>query len=335
MAEERRALTMLPEGHADEVGRLIRAFNLMVAARRGSEAEAMRLSRRHEALLNSAGDGIYGIDQNGNCTFMNPAGAAMLGFDAADLIGLNPHFVFHHRHADGTSYPIEECPVMQTLQDGASRQVEEAYIAKSGEAFPVQMTITPIQEDDKLAGAEVIFQNISARKAMEAELVRLATTDPLTGMANRRKFLEQFEIELARIKRFGRPATFMMADIDHFKNVNDTHGHAVGDVVLKHFAALAQERLRRVDLIGRLGGEEFGILLPGTDMDGARLFADRMRQQVADTPAGTDKGPIGITVSIGIAEFDADDPDPNSILARADIALYRAKEGGRNRVEIN
>ena len=175
--------------------------------------------------------------------------------------------------------------------------------------------------------------DISERKAMQQELARLATTDPLTGVANRRRFLDQLEAELARSKRFATPAALLMIDIDWFKKVNDTHGHAVGDAVLKHLAELSRRRLRRIDLFGRLGGEEFGILLPGTDGAGAWQFADRFRRDVAETPLQNGEGPIPITISIGVAQFDPDDVTADGILARADAALYRAKEGGRNRVE--
>ena len=175
--------------------------------------------------------------------------------------------------------------------------------------------------------------DISERKAMQQELTRLATTDPLTGVANRRNFLDQLEVELARSRRFGAPAALLIMDIDWFKSVNDTYGHAVGDAVLKHLAELSRLRLRRIDLFGRLGGEEFGILLPGTDGAGAWQFADRFRRDVAETPLQSSTGMIPVTVSIGVAEFGPGDAVADHILARADVALYRAKERGRNRVE--
>lgn len=153
-------------------------------------------------------------------------------------------------------------------------------------------------------------------------------------MANRRHFIEQLEMELARIKRPGESAAFLMVDIDHFKNVNDTYGHAIGDTVLQHLAELSRIRLRRIDLFGRLGGEEFGILLPSTDSAGALEFAERFRRHVADTPAQSSKGMIPFTISIGVSESAPSDSASDSILARADMAFYRAKEGGRNRVEI-
>ncbi|MDD5336707.1 MAG: diguanylate cyclase [Rhodoferax sp.] len=175
--------------------------------------------------------------------------------------------------------------------------------------------------------------DITHRKAMEQELKRLATTDPLTGVANRRHFIELFEMELARIKRSGESAAFLMVDIDRFKNVNDSYGHAIGDTVLQHLAELSRLRLRRTDLFGRLGGEEFGVLLPSTGGPEALQFAEEFRRHVAVTPAPSSKGEIPFTISIGVAEFKASDRAPDSILARADAALYRAKDAGRNRVE--
>jgi diguanylate cyclase (GGDEF)-like protein len=222
-----------------------------------------------------------------------------------------------------------------SLRDGVRREAEDAFVRKGGESFPISMTATALREDGRIVGAEVVFQDIGERKAMEQELVRLATTDALTGITNRRRFLEQVEMELARAKRFQMPASLLMVDIDHFKKVNDTYGHATGDAVLQHFASLTRERLRRIDLFGRLGGEEFAILLIGTDGVNARQFADQLRLFVATSPALTAKGAISVSICIGVAEFDPAEPTADSLLVRADVALYRAKGRGRNRVEVS
>ncbi|MDY0012685.1 MAG: PAS domain S-box protein [Rhodocyclaceae bacterium] len=317
-------------------GRALRAAGtaMDITARKEAEAEIARLSRWNELLLNSAGEGIYGVDPAGRCTFINPAALAMLGFAREEILAHSPHHLFHHHHRYGVAYAPQDCPVQSTLRDGVRRRVEDAFFRRNGEVFPVQMTVTPMQEGGRIVGAEVVFQDIARRKAMEAELLQLATTDSLTGAANRRHFLEQVDMELARIKRFDERATLLMVDIDHFKRVNDSYGHAVGDLVLKHFADLSRQRLRQVDFFGRLGGEEFGILLPGTDGAGAREFAEQLRAHLAGTPTHTAKGTIAITVSIGITEFAASDEAPDSILARADGALYRAKARGRNTVDF-
>jgi len=175
--------------------------------------------------------------------------------------------------------------------------------------------------------------DITARKQAEEEVARLASTDSLTGAANRRTFLEQLETALARVKRFSESASLLMVDIDHFKAINDTYRHAGGDTVLKHFAGVCQSRLRRVDLLGRLGGEEFGILLAGADCASACEFANQLRQRLADTPACTPDVSIAFTVSIGVTQIGRTDSDAETVLGRADVALYRAKDTGRNRVD--
>ena len=181
----------------------------------------------------------------------------------------------------------------------------------------------------------VIIQDITERKALELELRRLATTDPLTDLANRRHFLAQVELELELLQRYAKPAALLMIDLDHFKRVNDTYGHAAGDTVLRHFATVARQILRKVDLLGRLGGEEFAALLPGTDPEGAQLLAERLRQTIASSPAHTAAGLVGVTISIGVTLFALTDSAADTVLARADRALYRAKDQGRNRVEAD
>jgi diguanylate cyclase (GGDEF)-like protein len=179
-----------------------------------------------------------------------------------------------------------------------------------------------------------VKEDITEKKKMEEELTKLATTDPLTGVANRRFFAERMESELVRFKRFGNPASFLMLDIDFFKKINDSYGHAIGDVALKEFARIARESLRKTDLVGRLGGEEFGILLTETDIDGAMIFAERLRYKIANNIVYTDVANITFTVSIGISEYSLSDEEVEGIIARADEALYEAKNTGRNKTVV-
>ncbi len=175
--------------------------------------------------------------------------------------------------------------------------------------------------------------DIVESKRLEAELVEMATTDFLTGLLNRRHFLSTMEGELNRLKRFDIPrAAVLMLDLDHFKRVNDTYGHAAGDAVLKHFAGLIRVELRKVDNGGRIGGEEFAILLLGAELNAALAFAERLRNTVHGTPLDFEGQRIAITVSIGIAMLSPDDAGPDDALTRADKALYEAKHSGRNRV---
>jgi diguanylate cyclase (GGDEF)-like protein/PAS domain S-box-containing protein len=176
--------------------------------------------------------------------------------------------------------------------------------------------------------------DITERKRMNAELLILATTDFLTGLPNRREFMGQLERELARLQRsVGDCAAVLMLDIDHFKTINDRYGHAVGDAVLRHMAGLMRAGQRKIDTMGRVGGEEFAVLLPGADKAAAAAYAERLRQKVADTPLVMEGGEeIRITVSIGIAALSPGDATADAALIRADKALYGAKEAGRNRV---
>jgi len=163
-------------------------------------------------------------------------------------------------------------------------------------------------------------------------LALLANTDVLTGVSSRRAFLAGLEAELARARRHNESLSLLMLDIDHFKRVNDVHGHPIGDAVLKQFSETCAGMLRAHDLFGRLGGEEFAIVLPHTDAEGARCVAEKIRTAVAQTPMPTAAGDITVTVSIGLAQMQGLPGEVDQLMARADQALYEAKRGGRNQV---
>ena len=217
---------------------------------------------------------------------------------------------------------VYECESSYVRLDGAVRQNELSLLVMPGHA-------------DSLDFVMVSSLDITERKRMNAELLQLATTDFLTGLPNRRHFMTALSSEHARLQReLASVATVLMLDIDHFKRINDEHGHAVGDVVLRHLGALICQALRKVDVPGRVGGEEFAILLPGTDMASAAVFAERLRARVADSSLSIDGGVLlCVTVSIGMAAMSGTDAGCDAVLARADEALYRAKRAGRNRVE--
>jgi diguanylate cyclase (GGDEF)-like protein len=162
------------------------------------------------------------------------------------------------------------------------------------------------------------------------ELSLLATTDDLTGLSNRRQFLQTCDEEMARAKRYKEPLAFLELDLDFFKRINDAYGHAAGDEVLKALARVGQSCLRDVDQFGRLGGEEFGILLPNTDVDGALHLAERIVAAVAACEVPSGDLILRFTTSIGVTAMGADDTGFEDIFARADLALYEAKAHGRN-----
>jgi diguanylate cyclase (GGDEF)-like protein len=166
------------------------------------------------------------------------------------------------------------------------------------------------------------------------QVQHLAITDPLTGLRNRRYFFEAGRRELERARRYQRPVALLMLDIDHFKRVNDTYGHLAGDRVLVTLAARCAENLRAVDISARYGGEEFVFLLPETGMERANQVADRLRTAIMETPIDTGEKQISISVSLGLAELDEDCADLQGLVARADLALYVAKDTGRARVTV-
>jgi diguanylate cyclase (GGDEF)-like protein len=172
-------------------------------------------------------------------------------------------------------------------------------------------------------------EEVKLRTAMSL----LARVDDLTGISNRRAILETLTNELARCHRFGTPLAVLMIDIDHFKQINDSHGHAAGDIALKQLVQAMGQVVRETDLAGRLGGEEFLIVMPSVERDNALTAAERLRQAVASLEFTIGKSHLAMTISLGVAFFRAGD-SVDRLLARADAALYRAKAGGRNRVEI-
>ncbi|QBK05664.1 diguanylate cyclase [Hylemonella gracilis] len=206
-------------------------------------------------------------------------------------------------------------PYEQALRDGRWVQYSE-HRTRSGH----------------LVGSRI---DITERKQLEAELREQASTDALTGLANRRHFMQNLESELERVRRRNTlRACVLMLDLDHFKRVNDQYGHAAGDSLLRHFADLLRDELRGTDTAGRLGGEEFAVILPGSGMEDARIWAQRLCDAVSARPLAWGARQIHATVSVGVAILSPDDGAADAALSRADAALYRAKEAGRNRVEV-
>ncbi len=184
----------------------------------------------------------------------------------------------------------------------------------------------------EFAALERAEREIERRRRLEAELQRQATTDPLTGLFNRRQYEQLFQRELTRAQRHGHALSLCVLDVDHFKRVNDSFGHAAGDVALCTVADVCRAALREGDLIGRLGGEEFVMLLPHTDVAGAAVVAERLRVQLAATDVEAGPHRFGLTATLGVSELRPADAGIADLIQRADAALYSGKHGGRNRV---
>lgn len=217
-----------------------------------------------------------------------------------------------------------------------SLTAEKRYIRKDGIVIWANRTVSLVKDH---SGEPLYFlrviEDITERKRLESELREMATTDSLTGLPNRRVFMSRLEEEHARLRRFGsHQVAVLMLDLDYFKRINDTHGHAAGDEVLKQVALLIRDETRRVDLCGRIGGEEFAILLAGAPAGAAREFAERLRRKIAAAAIVYEGRAIAVTASIGIAAMRAGDEAADTALLRADGALYHAKDVGRNQVKV-
>ncbi|MBV0933453.1 sensor domain-containing diguanylate cyclase [Marinobacterium weihaiense] len=287
--------------------------------------------QRLDAIGRAVGEGIYVTDLNGHTLFVNEAACRMTGYNADRLYASNLHTLLHIHSPSTTAAP---CPMLQAARTGTAYEGDELFRTRTGQELPVVVTSLPLIEQDEITGTVSVFRDISERKENERKLEELATTDPLTGLPNRRAFLQYLQEEIRLSKRLGHESALMMVDFDHFKAINDRYGHQAGDDVLQHFAREATACLRETDRLGRLGGEEFAILLPGTDPQGAHHLAERVRQRLEQHPTHSGQTQIPMTLSIGLTPLQAQDEDASTALNRADKALYRAKSTGRNRVEI-
>ena len=199
----------------------------------------------------------------------------------------------------------------------------------------VAVTERNLVDGDQVKIGRTIFKfmfgtNIEA--SYHEEIYRLMTVDGLTQLFNRRFFNETLEREINRCKRYARPLSLFIFDVDFFKRINDEFGHVAGDALLRHLAQVVRPRVRREDILARVGGEEFAAILPEIGLEGARVTAEKVREVVEGTAFAFEDAIMPCTVSIGVAELDTSEDDPKSLYARADAALYHAKQTGRNRV---
>jgi diguanylate cyclase (GGDEF)-like protein/PAS domain S-box-containing protein len=217
-------------------------------------------------------------------------------------------------------------------RDGFVRDFIASYRTRAGESRLLSMSV----HLTKLSGVDCFITSlidITERKRLESELERRAKIDYLTGVSNHGYFIEQAELEINRAIRYDNPISFLMMDIDFFKQINDTHGHKAGDSVLKKLGEICRQTLREIDVIGRLGGEEFAIMLPETDIYKAAEVAERLRAALANATIALDNiASISFTVSIGVASLYSKSDNTSILFNIADKALYEAKGTGRNKV---
>lgn len=303
-----------------------------ITARKAAQAELEGAHARLQTVVDSFPGAVVMEDTEGRITLLNERVFELLGIPRGDRYGVGQ--------------PMEELTFaagMQTTDEAGFVARLDALRAAGTSTFGEEIRLkderwlerdfVPIRSGERLLGYLRIYHDVTPRKKHEQALNLLASTDPLTGSLNRRTFLDKVELELVRIRRYCRPGAMVMLDLDHFKQVNDEHGHAAGDAVLKHFVDVVSDTLRDTDTLGRLGGEEFGILLPETSGLHAVELCERIRLRIQDTSITTEDGSmIRVTVSIGVTSLHASGGNAEQALARADDQLYRAKHHGRNRV---
>jgi len=310
---------------------------------RDRQAEETRAFAEHfRSVVENIGEVIFRIDAEGRWAYLNPAWEALTGQPLAISLGRSwPDLIEREECAD----VLDRVEAVLHGDEASTRRVVRLR-TPTGPRW-VELFVQALHDKDgRVSGATGTLRDIDDRKRLEEHVITakrraeqrareatlLASTDELTGIANRRAFMGQLDREIAGAAEFGWPLAVAMFDVDHFKAVNDRYGHAVGDRVLQLIAARAAAVVRGGDLVGRLGGEEFGILMPGASLEEAALVAERLRQAM-EAARETDESLPGVTISIGIAAREGQ-RNAAELLAAADVALYAAKGEGRNRVRI-
>src|ERR671921_43624 len=310
-------------------------FMLDITERKRFEEALERLSRRHEMVLKSAGEGIFGLNLDGNATFVNPAAARMTGWEVEELVGCPQHEVLHHTRPDGSPYPREECPIHAALKDGTTHsRDDEVFWRKDGTSFPVEYMSSPIRKDGEVVGAVVTFKDITERKALEQQLHQQAFHDLLTGLPNRALFMDRLERALTRANRRGNKVAVLFMDLDNFKVINDSLGHNAGDQLLIGVAERLKACLRPEDTAARLGGDEFTILVEDiSSVDEVVQIAERIAD-ILRPPFALEEHEVFVTASTGIALNSTAQEQAADLLRHADLAMYRAKHRGKARYEV-
>lgn len=292
------------------------------------EARLFELQENVGAVLSALRDyAIYLIDPEGRVIEWNQTIRQVTGFERADVEG--KHFSALYPEEDRDPEWFREA-LGRALAHGRV-ELEGRRLHKDRGSFWGNTILTPIHDvAGRHRGFAVITRDISERRRMEEELRRGAITDFLTGLYNRRYFCEAATRELAQYRRNGSALSLVTFDVDHFKQINDRHGHDAGDRVLRALAGACMRAVRGADVLARLGGEEFGVLLPATGLEGALAVAENLRRTVAGLEVEAGDAHLGLTCSFGVATAGAATADVEDLLKRADTALYAAKASGRN-----
>ncbi len=280
-------------------------------------------------------DGIVAIDSHHNITLFNEGAQRIFGYTPGEVIGQHLNILLPERFHLQHDLMIEEFGAADKNIRTIGQRTRQIFgVRKDNSEFAASISILKTGTNPLKQGYAAVVRDISENKRTEDELLRLAATDPLTGAFNRREFTSLADQESQRANRYNHPLSIMMLDLDHFKRLNDTYGHAAGDKALQRFTTLCCNALRTVDIFGRWGGEEFVTLLPETDVEGAVIIAERLRKLVSQSILVYNDQKISLTASIGIAQYRSGEMTVEGPLSRADSAVYDAKKAGRNRISV-
>lgn len=318
----------------DRDGETVRGFFVLVAD--VTELKRTEIALREseatlKTIIETEPECVKILDRNGTLLQMNRAGLDMVEADTdTQVIGHQLTEIVAPEYRDAFLAVNEK-----VIHGDAGTLVFEIIGLKGGRRWLDTRAVPMRNAAGDITGVLAVTRDITAQKKIEQELQEMAQTDFLTGLTNRRHFMLLAEQELSRTLRYGGALSILMLDIDHFKQVNDAFGHKCGDVVLQRFAAATRQCLRDIDVLGRIGGEEFAVVLPQTDGDRAQEVAERLRQTAAETEVEIDHAhgnALHFTVSIGVASLAGSGVTIDMLLSQADLALYHAKNSGRNRV---
>ncbi len=293
------------------------------------EKERLRIT------LHSIGDGVICTDAVGLVTFMNPIAEALTGWSAAAALGKPCGTVFQVV-SEVTGEPAH-CTVAECLADLRRVNHEEGLVlvGRSGARIDVKASASPVRKPSgELIGAVLVFLDVTRARTLQKELAQLASHDALTGLQNRSAFEHALADLCASTVGTADSHALCFVDLDRFKIINDTAGHAAGDALLREIGRIVREQMRRTDLVARLGGDEFGILLVNCPMDEAQRTAERLLERIGRVRFSWSGRVYEIGASIGIAQLDAETPLAADVMSRADVACYAAKAAGRNRVSV-
>lgn len=285
----------------------------------------------HRRVLDSLYDGVYFVDRDRRILYWNKGAELITGYSASEVVGrCCADNILMHVTESGNSVCVDGCPLAKTMMDGARRESEIFLRHKLGHRVPVSVRVAPIAANDgKIMGAVEVFTDVSAKKHIEkrvGELESLVYLDALTGVPNRRYIELKVRQAIQEVEQFQRCIGLLMIDVDNFKNVNDEHGHNVGDEVLKRVCNTLNYSLRSGDVLGRWGGEEFLIIATDIGQERLEAFAERCRMLVAESVLPLHGGALRVTISVGATPIRKSDSDQKAI-QRADELMYRSKNG--------